>query len=256
MQSKSASHNNSSSDKLDNNDYFRESSTLFKDPKMTRRKIFDSYEKPVSGRESWWRCYIRETPLPGKYNIPTFINELVKKPNTYRFKSDGRRHEPLPQVGKGEALLPGAYSYEDFSQRVKKLNLSYSFKNHTPIDKSKFAVSTGSEVGPFSYDTTKYLNIESSFEPVKHSFFKSKEKRKIFIPKDGPSPGEYEPANNESKKEVTSCFKSKNNRFIKPETKVPGPGTYEPISAWINSKNSQNFSNKGVFFTPSAKVLT
>lgn len=80
--------------------------------------------------------------MPGKYNLPNFINDLVKRPNTYRFKSDGRRHEPLPQIGKGEYLLPGAYSYEDFSQRIKKLNMSYSFKNHVPLEKNKLGVST------------------------------------------------------------------------------------------------------------------
>lgn len=68
------------------------------------------------------------------------MNDLVKRPNTYRFKSDGRRQEPMPQIGKGESLLPGAYSYEDFSQRVKKMNLTYSFKNHSPIDKSRFGM--------------------------------------------------------------------------------------------------------------------
>lgn len=73
--------------------------------------------------------------------MPSFLNEVFKRPNTYRFKSDGRRHEPWPQIGKGESLLPGAYSYEDFSQRVKKMNLSYSFKNHAPIDKTKLGIS-------------------------------------------------------------------------------------------------------------------
>lgn len=49
--------------------------------------------------------------------------------NTYRFKSDGRRMDPTPQQGKGEYLLPGAYGYEDFAQRLKRLQLSYGFKN-------------------------------------------------------------------------------------------------------------------------------
>jgi len=59
----------------------------------------------------------KETPLPGRYNMPSFLNEVLRKPNTYRFKSDGRRIEPMPQIGKGEYLLPGAYSFEDFSSR-------------------------------------------------------------------------------------------------------------------------------------------
>lgn len=47
----------------------------------------------------------------------SFLTEVLKKPNTYRFKSDGRRHDPTPQIGRGQYLLPGAYSYEDFGQR-------------------------------------------------------------------------------------------------------------------------------------------
>lgn len=74
--------------------------------------------------------------------MPNFISDLIKKPNTYRFKSDGRRHEPLPQIGKGELLLPGAYSFEDFSQRIKKLNMSYSFKNHMSAENNKLVIST------------------------------------------------------------------------------------------------------------------
>jgi len=37
---------------------------------------------------------------------------------------------------------------------------------------------------------------------------------------------------------------------------MPGPGHYEPISAWIDSKQSQEFNKRGQFFTPSAKVVT
>ena len=56
--------------------------------------------------------------MPGRYNLPSFLSDVYKKPNTYRFKSDGRRLEPMPQIGKGEYLLPGAYSFEDFSSRL------------------------------------------------------------------------------------------------------------------------------------------
>lgn len=51
--------------------------------------------------------------------MTSFVTESLKKPNTYRFKSDGRRIEPMPQIGKGEYLLPGAYSFEDFSSRFQ-----------------------------------------------------------------------------------------------------------------------------------------
>lgn len=52
----------------------------------------------------------------------------------------------------------------------------------------------------------------------RHSFFKSKEKRKLFPPKEGPPPGEYEPAAPEKPKQITSCFKSETSRFKKSET--------------------------------------
>jgi len=59
----------------------------------------------------------KETPLPGRYNLQTFVHDIIKKPNSFSFKSDGRRRDPPPQMRKGEYLLPGAYSYEDLSQR-------------------------------------------------------------------------------------------------------------------------------------------
>lgn len=40
------------------------------------------------------------------------------------------------------------------------------------------------------------------------------------MPKEGPSPGEYEPTIQEKKSEITSCFKSKNDRFSKAETVI------------------------------------
>ena len=45
------------------------------------------------------------------------VKELRKRKNTYRFKSDGRRTDPQPQIGKGAYLLPGAYQHEDLDQR-------------------------------------------------------------------------------------------------------------------------------------------
>lgn len=88
--------------------------------KSLRRKLINDYELPVSERESWWRHTIKETPSPLKYKITGFIKDLNKTQNTYRFKTDGRKHEPMPQIGKGSYLLPGAYGYEDFAQRIKK----------------------------------------------------------------------------------------------------------------------------------------
>ena len=75
-------------------------------------------------------------------------------------------------------------------------------------------------MSPATYDTTKYLNIDAPIEPVKHSMFKSREKREVFVPKEGIPPGEYEPILQENKKEITSCFKSETGRFYKAETVI------------------------------------
>ena len=62
---------------------------------------------------------IQETPLPHAYETTnySFLTDIMKKPGTYRFKSDGRKLNPTPQIGKGEALLPGAYDFEDMTTR-------------------------------------------------------------------------------------------------------------------------------------------
>jgi hypothetical protein len=44
------------------------------------------------------------------------LYDLEKRPNTYRFKSDGRKMDPHPH-GKGAVLLPGAYESQDFLKR-------------------------------------------------------------------------------------------------------------------------------------------
>lgn len=225
--------------------------------KGLRRKLINDYELPVSERESWWRCSIRETPGPLKYKIPGFIHEMRKRQDTYRFKSDGRRHDPIPQQGRGEYLLPGAYGFEDFAQRLKKIQLSYGFKNQELNNVYCNNPKSNPDLGPFTYETENYLTIASNKEPVKHSVFKSRNKRNIFEPKDGPSPGEYEETPQKPKNEITSVFKSKSARFDKiSELQTPGPGHYEPISAWINSKQSQEFNERGQFFSLSAKVKT
>ncbi len=75
-------------------------------------------------------------------------------------------------------------------------------------------------MSPASYDTTKYLNIDAPPEPVKHSMFKSREKREVFIGKEGIDPTAYDPIYPENKKEITSCFKSETGRFYKAETVI------------------------------------
>lgn len=225
--------------------------------RMMRRKLINDYELPVSDRESWWRTTIKETPSPLKYKLPGFIKEMNQKPNTYRFKSDGRRRNPMPQQRSGEYALPGAYGYEDFAQRIKKLQSSYGFKDQEVHNLLASKNKSNPDLGPFTYETENYLTISNNKEPMKHSNFKSKKQRNIFEPKEGPSPGEYDEFKEQSRTEITSVFKSKSGRFVdKKDARTPGPGQYEPISAWINSKQTQDFNQKGQFFTPSAKVHT
>jgi hypothetical protein len=82
-----------------------------------RKKKPSGYAPPASDRESWWRTTIKDTPNPGTYDthLNTFIKEIVARPMTYGFKSDGRRRDPQPLEPKGKELLPGAYSVEDFA---------------------------------------------------------------------------------------------------------------------------------------------
>lgn len=222
-----------------------------------RRKILNDYELPVSERESWWRTTIRETPGPLKYKISGFIKELNQRQDTFSFKTEGRKRDPMPRMARGAVLLPGAYGYEDFAQRLKKMQRSYCFKDEEVHSMYTDKLTSNPDLGPFSYETENHLAISSNKEPSKASFFKSKNKRNIFIPKEGPSPGEYDETPDKPKHEVSSVFKSRSGRFnSKKEIPTPGPGQYEPISAWIDSNQSQSFNQKGQFFTPSAKVHT
>jgi len=61
---------------------------------------------------------VQETPAPGAYDMEqqNWYYDLGKRPNTYRFKSDGRKVDPHPH-GKGATLLPGAYEHKDFLSR-------------------------------------------------------------------------------------------------------------------------------------------
>jgi hypothetical protein len=107
---------------------------------------------------------------------------------------------------------------------------------------------------PASYNTEKYQSIDAGTEIIKHSFFKSKVKREFIKPHEGPSPGDYNPGFLDTKPFLSSSFKSVANRFKYSDKRTPGPGTYDPISVWINSKQADDFSCRGVFFAPSAKI--
>jgi len=66
-----------------------------------RRKLLNNYEQPASDRESWWRCTIKETPSPLKYQISGFIKELNGRQANFSFKSNGRKRDPMPTMAKG-----------------------------------------------------------------------------------------------------------------------------------------------------------
>ncbi|CAF0882664.1 unnamed protein product [Rotaria sp. Silwood1] len=226
--------------------------------KITPRNLKpNNYEPPVSDRESWWRTTIKDTPIPGTYNthLNTFIKEIVARPMTYGFKSDGRRRDPQPLEPKGKELLPGAYSVEDFVERMNQLRLSYGFKGpeRESLLKKTMAVNQDKDIDvpPGLYETQKYNTINVPVESARHSVFKSKTTRKLFLPKIGPAPGDYEPKTNVTNVHsptITSSFRSRTDRFHRKLAKVPGPGTYDKLTIFPTPKQINTLSMRGVFF--------
>nr|KAG5710663.1 hypothetical protein BaRGS_035065 [Batillaria attramentaria] len=120
-----------------------------------------------------------ETPKPGSYDHPTFLDEMSQRPNTYRFKSDGRKVDPHPH-GKGAVLMPGAYESDDFLQALDKdtTPATYSFKvayrdnidvlNFGKKDKTDCNVSTiGHQRSPTAYAVENYLTLTTDRTPSK-----------------------------------------------------------------------------------------
>ncbi|CAF1512169.1 unnamed protein product [Adineta steineri] len=215
------------------------------------------YESPMSDRESWWRVTIKDTPIPGSYDthLNTFIKETIARPMTYGFKSDGRRRDPQPLEPKGKDLLPGAYSHGDSIDEMLRRRLSYGFKGPTREESLKKTVLANHDkdidVAPGLYETQKYHRIDVPIEPVRHGFFKSKSKRKLFPPKDGPAPGDYEPKTkiiDTKSPTIRSSFQSRTDRFYKRPMKVPGPGTYDILSSFPSWKQIDMFSTNGIYF--------
>ncbi|CAH1793150.1 unnamed protein product [Owenia fusiformis] len=220
----------------------------------------EDYEKTKSGRESWWRKDIRETPLPGTYDHYDFIDEVDKKQNTYRFKSDGRKRDAHPWH-KGAALMPGAYEHKDFLSNFDKFNTTYGFKS-TKRDARDF-LNFGKKdkdinVAPNQYTAEKYLTCSVEKQPSKHFMFKSQSQRfptKYFRPKIGPAPGNYEHTPPDALHPISSSFKSRTPRFSTSHTRVPGPGSYEktfqsPMPATIARMGKQH----GLFFSSAFQV--
>lgn len=199
-------------------------------PIQTRTRLSENYEKPVSGRESWWRQTIKETPVPGSYESGGFLASLANRRDTYSFKSDGRRLDPQPQIGRGQDLLPGAYDHQDLARRLEKTKYSYGFKNSERDTGTTGTKDKHVDIAPDAYSTEKHLSMSSERQPVKDWQFKSQAQRFptiYFKPKEGPAPGCYEYALPPGRHSVSSSFKSDTARFSTSHTKVPGPGTYE-----------------------------
>jgi len=215
-------------------------------PIHIRTRLSENYDAPVSDREAWWRKDIRETPAPGSYEPTTFIQEISGRTNTYRFKTDGRRRDPQPQIGRGAYLLPGAYNHQDITHTLDQQQQTYRFKD-SGRDQRDF-MNFGKKdkdinVCPGRYEAHKYQNMSVEKQPSKHMVFRSQSQRFPtihFKPKEGPGPGNYESslipgAQNIS---ISSIFKSKTPRFSSSHTKVPGPGSYDKIffPSWISQE--------------------
>lgn len=230
-----------------------------KSPFHSRKRLSEDYEKCVSGRESWWRATIKETPVPGAYESGTFIDEMRVRPNTYRFKTDGRKINPQPQIGKGESLMPGAYEYEDLAANIDRSRSTYAFRDTSRDHKDflNFGVKDKDvNVSPNAYGVEKHLQINAEKTPSKHSMFKSGSQRFPtihFKPKDGPAPGNYDynPGPVTVNHTICSSFKSKTPRFPTSHTHVPGPGfyarTHKPTAETITRLGRDH----GLFFSSS-----
>ncbi|XP_067941690.1 protein STPG4-like [Watersipora subatra] len=198
-----------------------------------RTGLADEYEGEKSGRESWWRTYIRETPLPSAYGVEeadTFILDLEKSQKTYSFKSDGRKLE-VTKGGKGEALMPGAYNFKQFSEMMAPM--TYRFKNTGREGRdvlNEGIIDKDIKVAPNQYETLKYGCTTVNDPNNKNYTFKSTSKRfptVYFTPKDGPAPGQYNAKPQTCIPVISSSFKSSTPRFKTSHTRVPGPGMYE-----------------------------
>lgn len=238
-------------------------SKMYRHPWENRKALSEEYETEMSGREGWWRTYIRETPVPGAYDLESqhWLYDLERRPNTYRFKSDGRKVDPHPH-GKGALLMPGAYEHTDFLKRFEKNPATYGFKTgeRDQFDVLNFGKKDKDiNVSPNAYEVQHYLTLTVDKQPSRHSMFKSQSRRFPtiqFRPRDGPAPGNYESHQvAPPKAAVSSCFKSKTPRFSSSHTRVPGPGSYEktfqsPQSGVLQKMGRQH----GLFFSSAFQV--
>lgn len=196
----------------------------------------DEENEPTSERESWWQYYLRDTPVPGTYEMVDFVEERQRRPATYNFKSVGRNRDIQRSNGKGDMLLPGAYHFQDLYERLKGDRSTYGFRNtpRSTAEVKSLVQDKAADLGPGSYETQVYDSTGSEKSSNKNWFFKSNVQRFptiYFKPKDGVPPGTYQIKNRRSSTAQairgTSCFVSKTPRFTPSNTKTPGPGAYE-----------------------------
>ncbi|KAK2168372.1 hypothetical protein LSH36_17g04000 [Paralvinella palmiformis] len=225
-------------------------------PMQRRPKPSEGYEAPVSGREKWWRDTIRETPIPGRYEHSDLVRELRTKKNTYRFKSDGRKMEAQPYIGRGKYLLPGAYEHEDLEKRMAKFSETYGFKNTSRESRDMMLFGKKDKdinVPPNAYNVNTYLAIHAEKCPSKHWTFKSTSARfptVQFKPKEGPPPGGYDYRPAETLHTISSSFVSRTPRFSTSHTKTPGPGSYDRMYKPMTETITKMGRLHGIFLTP------
>ncbi|KAK3715075.1 hypothetical protein QZH41_012132 [Actinostola sp. cb2023] len=203
-----------------------------------RSKSPYNYEEPITDREEWWRSTLKDTPVPGTYEIKDFVDDMHGNPikSTYGFKNAGRTKNADPSR-RGSTLMPGLYKHTTEVQRMDEKKITYNFKSCDRYSMPSALVGyidkeyLKSQVSPCTYDSG-YQYVPKL--PSKHPAFKSQVHRFptiYFKPRVGPPPGQY----NLSKDpilpkgpNVTSSFKSKTPRFQQPHVlKTPGPGTYD-----------------------------
>ncbi|KAI0239519.1 hypothetical protein LSAT2_009743 [Lamellibrachia satsuma] len=220
-----------------------------------RHSLSESYEKPKSCREGWWRDTVRETPNPGHYESEHFLEELHRRPATYQFKSEGRKQD-AQRYNRGAVLLPGAYNtQQDMSDRLEKSIQRYTFLD-TDRSKQDFIMGCRDKeinVAPNAYRTEDHLAVHTEKLPSKDAAFKSQTARfptKYFKPKEGPAPGMYEPNSPYLPRAISSSFISRTPRFKTSHTKVPGPGSYEKTLQYPQPAPVVEMGrDHGIFFT-------
>ncbi|KAJ8359734.1 hypothetical protein SKAU_G00162590 [Synaphobranchus kaupii] len=208
---------------------------------IDRAKGKNDMKKDHSGRDSWWRESLKDSPNPGRYHVRGFIEEAALNPvsKTYGFQGTGR-NAPLPLVRKGDLLLPGAYSYTDSFQETLQRPAYYSFKNCPRPQSCTLGVRDKDvNIAPWQYDLMEKPIPKS---PCKHVMFRSAVPRQTFIPREGPAPGQYD-VKERPARAITSCFRSTVPRLHTVRSRTPGPGAYEV--SWLRDQRPSTAASMG-----------